>query len=597
MARAGCAFCLCFFMLFLYSYIISALTGNVIPGIIPGASTSGLLPIMQPRTFDYYLQRKFTGDAANAADSQSTGLVTTSVVVVEPKAADDSVIEGVVIDVTSVSVESSVSVVSYNGRDVYAEALAFLPKTTRGSDLIVSESVEYCNKFLLENTTRAVIKAPRFQTSADSLYTNETGLFFDYGNDNTLDPTRGYLSTKDFLAAMEKLQSEYATERASRELPGGMLRSFYDEESSTWFGGYNVADPHNFMDTVGIVEWFNRSLIDLDTHFIGFATVLSRCESAGVSTLNVVLDFTGGTHGWVYKVFQPSITPIVGGPENQISNGFLLDILDSFWFTAADAISKLSRLNAGSGSTVGLPNIDGQHTESARAASSVSELVGYLLDKGLSSCCRQGRLDFMLANGDINLSGNLITSDSYADYAWADELLHWCGFESIDWYDIFIVDPEMESFLQSIQSSSVSGTSAAIDMSSLRDRELAYLSQAGTSRLFTPKPFVASPLNNVLGLPWFLDYVHLSNAFFFMAMFVLIMWVIITATLVSRNIELRQPVRETRGFSRAQTGDGVTAVLPLTWSISMLMHASTHAVNFDENTSGTTFTLTVIAYQ
>jgi hypothetical protein len=60
---------------------------------------------------------------------------------------------------------------------------------------------------------------------------------------------------------------------------------------------------------------------------------------------------------------------------------------------------------------------------------------------------------------------------------------------------------------------------------------------------------------------------------------------------------MRQPMRETRGFSRAQTGDGVTAVLPLTWSITMLMHASTHSINFDENTSGTIFTLTVIAYQ
>jgi hypothetical protein len=126
------------------------------------------------------------------------------------------------------------------------------------------------------------------------------------------------------------------------------------------------------------------------------------------------------------------------------------------------------------------------------------------------------------------------------------------------------VDPDMEGFLQALQSGSAAGTRGAIDMTSLRDKELAYLSQAGTSRLFTPKPFVASPLNNVLGLPWFLDYIHLSNAFFFMAMFVLVMWIVITASIVSRNIELRQPVRETRGFSRAQTGDGVTAVLPLT---------------------------------
>jgi hypothetical protein len=41
--------------------------------------------------------------------------------------------------------------------------------------------------------------------------------------------------------------------------------------------------------------------------------------------------------------------------------------------------------------------------------------------------------------------------------------------------------------------------------------ELRYLSQAGTSRLFVPRPYVASPMYNSLGLPWFLDYVHLSS--------------------------------------------------------------------------------------
>lgn len=56
-------------------------------------------------------------------------------------------------------------------------------------------------------------------------------------------------------------------------------------------------------------------------------------------------------------------------------------------------------------------------------------------------------------------------------------------------------------------------------------------------------------------------------------------------------------MRETRGFSRAQTGDALTAVLPLTWSITMLGHASTHSINFDENTTATTFSFTVVAYQ
>lgn len=56
-------------------------------------------------------------------------------------------------------------------------------------------------------------------------------------------------------------------------------------------------------------------------------------------------------------------------------------------------------------------------------------------------------------------------------------------------------------------------------------------------------------------------------------------------------------MRETRGFSRAQTGDMLTAVIPLCWSATMLMQASTHSSNFDENTDSTSMAVTIIAYQ
>ena len=82
------------------------------------------------------------------------------------------------------------------------------------------------------------------------------------------------------------------------------------------------------------------------------------------------------------------------------------------------------------------------------------------------------------------------------------------------------MEPGVEDFVSVLRSGS---TPLNIDMTSLRDKELLYLSQAGTSRIFIPRPFVASPSYNALGIPWFLDYVHLSNCFFFMAMFVLVM--------------------------------------------------------------------------
>jgi hypothetical protein len=81
------------------------------------------------------------------------------------------------------------------------------------------------------------------------------------------------------------------------------------------------------------------------------------------------------------------------------------------------------------------------------------------------------------------------------------------------------------------------------------------------------------------------------------ATLVLVLWVAYLYVGLTRHLEERRPVRETRGFSRAQTGDMLTAVLPLTWSITMLGHASTHSINFDENTTATVLSVSIIAYQ
>ena len=115
-------------------------------------------------------------------------------------------------------------------------------------------------------------------------------------------------------------------------------------------------------------------------------------------------------------------------------------------------------------------------------------------------------------------------------------------------------------------------------------------------RGFYPTPYAASPSVGLM-TPWYLDYGHLTYWFFIGSTVVIVLWLVYIFSSLSRNIEERRPVRETRGFSRAQTGDILTAVLPLTWSVTMLGHASTHSINFDENTTATTFSFTVIAYQ
>lgn len=120
---------------------------------------------------------------------------------------------------------------------------------------------------------------------------------------------------------------------------------------------------------------------------------------------------------------------------------------------------------------------------------------------------------------------------------------------------------------------------------------------AAQTKLFYPRSYSASTSLNSLNTPWFVDYGHLTFWFFFFTTFILAMWLITLHNLAAKNVESRWPRRETRGFSRAQAGDAMTAVLPLTWSITMLLHASTHSLNFDENTSATSFSFTVIAYQ
>ena len=113
-----------------------------------------------------------------------------------------------------------------------------------------------------------------------------------------------------------------------------------------------------------------------------------------------------------------------------------------------------------------------------------------------------------------------------------------------------------------------------------------------------PVSYVSSPsLPGTLNAPWWTDFAHLVYWFYVVATFTTVAFLGYLYDLLVRRREAAHPIRETRGFSRAQTGDLVTAILPLTWSATMVMHASTHSINFDENTAGAAFSFTVIAYQ
>jgi len=80
-----------------------------------------------------------------------------------------------------------------------------------------------------------------------------------------------------------------------------------------------------------------------------------------------------------------------------------------------------------------------------------------------------------------------------------------------------------------------------------------------------PLSFASSPsLPGTISSPWWTDYAHLIYWFYFVATFATVTFLWYLFDLKVRRVETAHPIRETRGFSRAQTGDLVTAVLPLT---------------------------------
>jgi hypothetical protein len=95
--------------------------------------------------------------------------------------------------------------------------------------------------------------------------------------------------------------------------------------------------------------------------------------------------------------------------------------------------------------------------------------------------------------------------------------------------------------------------------------------QIGTPTLVTPtslqsfaaEAYSTSPVYGPLSLPWYADYMHLVFWFFFLNVLVIVVWLSQTFAFLTRGGEARFPIRETRGFSRAQTGDTLTAIIPM----------------------------------
>ena len=106
-----------------------------------------------------------------------------------------------------------------------------------------------------------------------------------------------------------------------------------------------------------------------------------------------------------------------------------------------------------------------------------------------------------------------------------------------------------------------------------------YLSSAPTVKLYYPEPFIASPsfIHNDLAFLHILQYQYWLWFFFiFLIVFYFLSFLVVVRWCNNRN----QPRRETRGVSRSKCGDLITATVPVTWAISIIVSESTDATDY-----------------
>ena len=160
--------------------------------------------------------------------------------------------------------------------------------------------------------------------------------------------------------------------------------------------------------------------------------------------------------------------------------------------------------------------------------------------------------------------------------------------------DFTIYSKMVETFV----SSELSNNSPISEYSGyLPDREFAILHTATPNiKMYYPEPFIATPTFVTEDI-WFLHitiyqywlwFIFISLiVFFFLGFLITLRWC---------NIRHR-PVRETRGVSRSKCGDLITAVVPVSWAASIIIHESTDAIEFNDGFGSTDVAIGIRAYQ
>jgi len=116
------------------------------------------------------------------------------------------------------------------------------------------------------------------------------------------------------------------------------------------------------------------------------------------------------------------------------------------------------------------------------------------------------------------------------------------------------------------------------------------------TKLYYPEPFIASPsfIHNDIGFIHILQYQFwLWFVFIFMIVFFFLSFLCVSRWCSMRN----QPRRETRGVSRSKCGDLITACVPVTWAVSIIVSESTDAMDINDGFGASEILIGIRAYQ
>jgi len=115
-------------------------------------------------------------------------------------------------------------------------------------------------------------------------------------------------------------------------------------------------------------------------------------------------------------------------------------------------------------------------------------------------------------------------------------------------------------------------------------------------KLFYPEPFIASPSYLHSDLP----YLHIFQYWYwlwFMFIFLICFFFISFISAVRWCSMRTRPRRETRGVSRSKCGDLITACVPVSWAMSIIVNESTDATDLNDGFGTSELVVGVRAYQ